>query len=74
MQDRMLRPPEVMARMGWSRTTLWRRIRAGAFPAPVELGVNSIGWPESWVNDARDALPRRRYGAPAADDSADVAA
>ena len=62
MQNPMLRPREVMAQMGWSRTTLWRRVRAGAFPAPVELGVNSIGWPESWVNEARDALPRRTYG------------
>ena len=63
MQDRMLRPPEVMSVMGWSRTTLWRRVRAGDFPAPVELGPNSIGWRESWVNGARDSLPRRTYGA-----------
>jgi prophage regulatory protein len=61
MHDRMLRPPEVMSVMGWSRTTLWRRIRAGHFPPPVELGPNSIGWLESWVNGARDALPRRTY-------------
>ncbi len=74
MQNPMLRPREVMAQMGWSRTTLWRRVRAGAFPAPVELGVNSIGWPESQVNEARDALPRRTYGAPAADESAESAA
>ena len=60
--DRMMRPPEVMAAMGWSRTTLWRRVRDGDFPAPVELGPNSIGWRESWVDAARDALPRRSYG------------
>ena len=61
--DRMLRSAEVMAAMGWSRTTLWRRVRAGAFPAPVETGPNSIGWFESWVAAARAALPRRTYGA-----------
>lgn len=60
--DLMLRAPEVMAQMGWSRTTLWRRVRDGAFPAPVELGPNSIGWRQSWVSAARDALPRRTYG------------
>ncbi len=64
--DPMLRAPEVMAQMGWSRTTLWRRVRDGAFPAPVELGPNSIGWRQSWVSAARDALPRRTYGAGAA--------
>ena len=69
MHDRMLRPPEVMSVMGWSRTTLWRRVRAGAFPPPVELGPNSIGWLESWVNVARDALPRRTYGAEQAHES-----
>ncbi len=64
--DPMLRAPEVMAQMGWSRTTLWRRVRDGAFPAPVELGPNSIGWRQSWVSVARDALPRRTYGAESA--------
>ena len=59
--DPMLRAPEVMAQMGWSRTTLWRRVRDGEFPAPVELGVNIIGWRQSWVSTARDALPRRTY-------------
>ncbi len=60
--DPMLRAPEVMAQMGWSRTTLWRRVRDGAFPAPAEIGKNSIGWRQSWVSAARDALPRRTYG------------
>ena len=59
---RLLRPKQVMARMGWSRTTLWRRVRAGAFPAPVELGVNMIGWTEETVEEAIEALPRRTYG------------
>ena len=61
--DRMLRPTEVMAAMGWSRTTLWRRCRAGEFPAATILGENAIGWPESVVKAARDSLPRRTYGA-----------
>ena len=53
--DRMLRPPSVMSIMGWSRTTLWRRVRAGTFPPPVELGANSIGWTESVVMAERDS-------------------
>ncbi len=68
MQDSKLPAPEVMARMGWSRTTLWRRVRTGKFAAPAELGPNSIGWRESWVDEAQDALPRRTYGLPATDE------
>jgi len=61
--DRMLRPTEICTLMGWSRTTLWRRVRAGDFPAAMELGPNAIGWPESVAKAARDALRRRDYGA-----------
>ena len=61
--DRMLRPREVCSLMGWSRTTLWRRVRAGDFPAARILGPAAIGWPESVAKAARDALPQRTYGA-----------
>lgn len=66
MQDhQMLRPPEVMARTGLSRTTIWRRVRAGTFPAPVQLGENSIGWPASEITAWLASRPRRTYGAEA---------
>ena len=65
MEDQMLRPPEVMARTGLSRTTLWRRVRAGTFPPPCELGENSIGWPASAVNAWLVNRPLRTYGAKA---------
>ncbi len=63
MTDCMLRPPEVMARTGLSRTTIWRRVRAGTFPAPHELGQNSIGWPASTISDWLANRPCRSYGA-----------
>ena len=63
--DPMLRPSEVMARTGLSRTTIWRRVRAGAFPAPVEIGVNSIGWPATEISAWLESRPRRTYGAEA---------
>ncbi len=65
MNDPMLRPPEVMKCTGLSRTTLWRRVRAGTFPAPTELGANSIGWPESEITAWLANRPRRTYGAEA---------
>ena len=63
MNNQMLRPPEVMARTGLSRTTIWRRVRAGVFPAPVQLGENSIGWPESEITTWLESRPRRTYSA-----------
>ncbi len=65
MQDKMLRPAEVMARTGLSRVTIWRRVKAGNFPAPTELGENSIGWPASVITEWLDNRPRRTYSAEA---------
>ncbi len=64
MNDPMLRPPEVMERTGLSRTTLWRRVRAGTFPPPTELGANAIGWPASSIDIWLASRPQRTYGAP----------
>ncbi len=61
---RLLRPKQVMARMGWSRTTLWRRVRAGKFPAPVKTGANGIAFFEDEVDEAQANLPRVNYAPP----------
>ena len=65
MTDKMLRPSEVTARTGLSRTTIWRHVRAGTFPAPFVLGKASIGWPESAITAWLDSRPRRTYRDPA---------
>ena len=62
----MLRFPDVMARVGLSRTTIWRKIRANEFPAPISLGENSVGWPSAWIEDWLTSRPRVSY-APAAE-------
>ena len=58
-----------MDRMGCSRTTLWRRIRAGEFPAPVKTGPNSIAFYEDEIDEVQENLPRVTY-APARDSDA----
>ncbi len=58
---RILRAKAVMARMGWSRTTLWRRVRAGEFPAPVDTGSNTVGWFDDEVDTAQENLERVTY-------------
>ena len=48
--DCILREAEVKCRTGLSRVQRWRKVRDGSFPAPVQLGPNSIGWRESDIN------------------------
>ena len=61
--DRMLRAPQVIIRTGLSRSTIWRRVKAGDFPPPVELGVQAVGWPESEIVAWLESRKRRTYGA-----------
>lgn len=51
--SRLLDTKEIVKRTGWSRTTIWRKVRSGDFPAPFALGPNSNRWTEelyaSWL-------------------------
>jgi prophage regulatory protein len=40
----ILRRPEVQARIGLSRSTLYKMMDEGTFPRAVSLGARSIGW------------------------------
>jgi prophage regulatory protein len=51
----------ICAEVRKSRVQLWRDIRAGRFPAPIELGPNSIAWLRSEVEDWKASCPRRTY-------------
>ncbi|WP_295925372.1 AlpA family transcriptional regulator [uncultured Xanthomonas sp.] len=45
---RFLRLPDVLERVGLSKSTLYARVRSGQFPKPVPLGSLSA-WVESEV-------------------------
>ena len=60
---RILRWPEVHLLIGRSRTQIWRDIRVGAFPTPVQLGANAIGWHEHEIVAWMEARPRAAYAA-----------
>lgn len=47
----ILRRRQVEARTGLSRSTLYARVAAGTFPAPVNLGARAVGWIESEISD-----------------------
>ena len=55
---------KVAERVGKSRIQVWRDIKAGKFPPPLELGPNSVGWYEDEIDRWLASRPRRTYGAP----------
>lgn len=59
--ERILRRPEVEQRVGLSRSAIYRRIAAGEFPRPLELGSNVVGWRESVIERWIQTRPVREY-------------
>lgn len=47
--DRILRLPAVLERTGLSRSTLYRKIKAGTFPKQVAISVRCAGWHQAAV-------------------------
>ena len=51
----MLRLPKVIGVTGLSRSTIYRMIARGQFPAQVSIGPRAVGWREreglQWVED-----------------------
>ena len=45
--NRILRLGSVLERTGLSRSTLYRKIQGGSFPAQVRISERCIGWRES---------------------------
>lgn len=54
---------EVLKVTGYkSRTTLWRRVKAGDFPSPIALSAHATRWKENEVDDWIQSLPSMKYG------------
>ncbi len=51
MAHRVLRLPDVKARTGLSRSTIYLRVSNGEFPQPVSLGGRSVGWLEHEIDE-----------------------
>lgn len=51
MSNSILRLPTVKQRCGLSRTSIYNAIQRGEFPRQVELGMRSVGWLESDINE-----------------------
>lgn len=62
--DRIIREKTVRDRTGLSRSTIYRKIKDGTFPAQVEISSNGVGWHERdidrWVADPAGWSERSR--------------
>lgn len=48
--DRIIRLDTVRARTGLSKSTLYRKIAEGTFPAQFRISTHGAGWRESDIN------------------------
>ena len=60
-KKRIIRWPEVHSATARSRTQVWRDVKAGKFPAPVQLGENAVGWYEDEIATWLESRPRASY-------------
>jgi prophage regulatory protein len=49
--ERILRRPEVLRMTGLSKSTLYVRIAASAFPKGIRISPGSVGWRLSELNE-----------------------
>ena len=52
----LLRLPQVLAMVGLSKSTLYRKVKAGLFPAPIKLSGNLVVWKQEVVMKWIEAL------------------
>ncbi len=65
LNRKICRLPEVMARTGLSRSTIYALIGKGKFPSQVNLGPRAVGWVENemvdWIEARIDESRAREY-------------
>ncbi len=52
---------KVLKRFGWSRSTLWRHVKAGRFPAPYQTGPHSVSFCDQEMDEYAENLKRVSY-------------
>lgn len=51
MEDKIIRMPDVMAKVGLRKSAVYNMIKRGEFPAQIRLGENSVGWLEADIDE-----------------------
>ena len=62
MDSRIIRKPELFARLALSDATIWRMERAGKFPRRIKLGSNSVGWFDNEIDAWLEKKAEERQG------------
>ena len=64
--ERIIRLKTVLARTGLSRSTIYRKIAEGTFPAQLKISANGTGWHESdinrWIANPASWRPKSEVG------------
>ncbi|QLA16239.1 helix-turn-helix transcriptional regulator [Desulfolutivibrio sulfoxidireducens] len=50
-KERLIRLPEVLARVGYKRSRFLDLVRQGVFPRPVRIGPRAVAWQESVIDE-----------------------
>ncbi len=58
VSDTLLTRIQVSARTGLARSSIYRLMRDGGFPAPLRVGPSSVRWPASEIEAWIASLPR----------------
>ena len=74
MARRLIRLPVVIERTGLSKSTIYARAAAGAFPKPVNLGNSLSAWVEDEVEGWVEARITERDATQSASTSSPLAA
>jgi len=53
---KLLKMREVLALVGMSRASVYRKLDEGTFPRPVKLGQRAIAWREDTISDWIEGL------------------
>ncbi|CAI8342349.1 MAG: Uncharacterised protein [Gammaproteobacteria bacterium] len=56
ISNRLVRLPEVLAITGLRRSTIYKLIAQGDFPAPYKLTRRAVAWKQSDINEWTDHL------------------
>jgi prophage regulatory protein len=59
-ERRILRVSAIVAKVGLSRTTIWRLVKAGEFPQPIELATRARGWFDHEIDNYLEARAAER--------------
>ncbi len=55
---RLIRCKALCHQLGFSRTTIWRWVREGTFPAPIKVNAHSIAWRkedvDAWIANSAE--------------------